>query len=339
MDGSTRPWWARWVPASQLKAMGLTAGISVAVGIALILLVTHVFKSYGLTLFLATPCALGILAPLLYGLGAPRTFVEFLGIAILAQVALFAGVLVFAIEGIICILMASPIWMTLAVVGACIAYPIHWVMWRRYRFGNGFPVGMLLLLMLIPALAGAERAGETDAPLWELTSSIDIDASPSVVWAHLVEFPDMPGPRAWPFRVGIAYPIRAELKGRGVGATRYCVFSTGKAEEPVRVWEEGKLLDIDVISTPPPMVEWSPYPGIHPPHLDGYLVSERARFELIPLANGRTRLVGTSWYRNRIFPAAYWRLWSDAIIREVHRAVMTSVKERSEAAAGANSNN
>jgi hypothetical protein len=77
------------------------------------------------------------------------------------------------------------------------------------------------------------------------------------------------------------------------------------------------------------MREWSPY-AIHPPHLHGYLVSQQGRFELISLADGGTRLVGTTWYTNRMWPAPYWGLWSDYIIRSIHRRVLVHICELAE---------
>jgi hypothetical protein len=81
------------------------------------------------------------------------------------------------------------------------------------------------------------------------------------------------------------------------------------------------------------MREWSPY-TIHPPHLDGYLVSRRGEFRLIPLDGGRTRLEGSTWYTNRMWPDFYWRLWSDAIIHRIHLRVLNNIKGLAEAGDG-----
>jgi hypothetical protein len=79
------------------------------------------------------------------------------------------------------------------------------------------------------------------------------------------------------------------------------------------------------------MKEWSPYANIHPPHLENFLVSEGGQFKLIALPGGRTRLEGTTWYRHHMWPAEYWRIWSDAIIHRIHLRVLNHVKRLSEA--------
>ena len=39
---------------------------------------------------------------------------------------------------------------------------------------------------------------------------------------------------------------------------------------------------------------------------------------------------GPLGYRHRIWPAAYWQLWSDYIIHAIHRRVLSHVKALSE---------
>jgi len=71
-------------------------------------------------------------------------------------------------------------------------------------------------------------------------------------------------------RAGVAYPIRAQMLGSGVGAERHCVFSTGAFVEPIEVWDEPRLLKFSVTSNPAPMEEWTPYSHIDPPHLHDF---------------------------------------------------------------------
>jgi hypothetical protein len=84
------------------------------------------------------------------------------------------------------------------------------------------------------------------------------------------------------------------------------------------------LLAFDVVSSPPPLQELSPY-EIHPPHLDGFLVSRRGQFRLIPLPGGGTRLEGSTWYELRLLPQSYWALWADAFIHAIHHRVLTHI--------------
>jgi hypothetical protein len=77
------------------------------------------------------------------------------------------------------------------------------------------------------------------------------------------------------------------------------------------------------------MEELSPF-HIHPPHLDNLLVSRRGLFRLERLPDGRTRLEGTTWYTNRMWPSDYWSVWSDVIIHRIHRRVLDHVRDLAE---------
>ena len=143
---------------------------------------------------------------------------------------------------------------------------------------------------------------------------------------------DLPEPTEWIFHTGIAYPIRARIEGSGPGAIRRCEFSTGPFVEPIQVWDEPRLLQFSVTQNPAPMEEWTPYKNIHPKHLDNFLVSRQGQFLLVPLAGGRTRLEGTTWYTHNLWPAVYWQVWSDFIIHRIHERVLVHIKRLAEGA-------
>jgi len=187
-----------------------------------------------------------------------------------------------------------------------------------------------VMLLFLPVFMGAEKLGSPQAPTYAVTTAIEIDAPPESVWANVIGFGQIPPPTDWLFRAGIAYPVRAEITGRGPGALRRCVFSTGSFVEPITDWHEPRLLKFSVTSNPPPMNEWSPWSKARPPHLENFLVSNGGQFELTELPGHRTRLAGTTWYQHHMWPAAYWRLWSDSIIHRIHLRVLNHVKTLSE---------
>jgi hypothetical protein len=80
--------------------------------------------------------------------------------------------------------------------------------------------------------------------------------------------------------------------------------------EPVTAWDEPRRLAFDATGQPAPMFELSPCRHVHPPHLHGYLRSNRGEFRLVPLPGGRTRLEGRTWYEFDMFPQSYRTLWS-----------------------------
>lgn len=319
----------RLLTDTTLGAALVGIAVTAALGVLLTLLSTEVLASYGVALFVLTPLCLGLFSSLAFGLRQPRSSGECATVGVIAVTVVSVALMGFAIEGAICIVMALPLTLSLGTVGALLGYAIQARALRRWNAH-----AMSIAVLALPPLMGVEAIAPDHPPLREVTTSVVIDAPPSVVWRHVISVEPLPEPTELVFRVGIAYPTRATLDGAGVGAVRRCTFTTGDFVEPITAWEPGRRLEFDVRSQPAPMRELSPYGGVHPPHLDGFLHSERGRFVLVRLPDGRTLLRGTTWYRNRMWPQAYWGLWSDALIHKIHGRVLRHIERLAEAQPG-----
>lgn len=275
---------------------------------------------YGLTLFVVSPILLGGIAS---WIRRPKTDKQAVNLGVgSALVALFALLLI-RIEGIICILMVAPLAAGLAALGS----------WLVYRF-DGPPSGArgVTALVLIPPISLLWDI-KVQPPVFEVQSTVEINASPDEVWRHVIRFETLPEPTEWLFKTGIAYPKRARVDGSGAGAVRYCDFSTGSFVEPVEIWEAPRLLQFRVTESPAPMEEWNPFAKITPKHLHGYFLSRKGQFKLTPLPGNRTLLAGTTWYQHGLWPAQYWKWWSDAIIHRIHLRVLRHIRSLAEAPA------
>jgi hypothetical protein len=189
---------------------------------------------------------------------------------------------------------------------------------------------MSVVLLCVPLTMGMEKQADDSPPLLSVTTSLLIDAPPEQVWPNVASFSPIPPERDWILHTGIAYPTRARIEGKGVGAIRHCIFTTGEFIEPVEIWHENRLLRFSVSQQPEPMEELSPYPHLKTTHLDGYLQSHEGELRLTAMPGGRTLLEGTTWYTDRIWPSSYWRLWSDLIIHHIHLRVLNHIKNLSE---------
>jgi uncharacterized membrane protein YhaH (DUF805 family) len=318
--------WSHWFPDGALGSAAVSLLITVPPGLGAALLGTQVLANYGWGLFVALPFTLGFAAALVYGIRQSRTMAGCVGVACLAVVLLGAALLALAFEGMICLMLAIPIALPLAALGGACGYAVQPHRW----FQTNAPIALSLLLIFVPGIEWTEHAAARASPTFVVHSAIDIQAPPEKVWREVVAFTEIPPPTEWMFRAGIAYPIRAEMRGTGLGAERHCVFSTGAFVEPIQVWDEPRLLKFSVTSNPPPMEEWTPYSHVEPPHLRGFLRSNGGQFLLTPLPNGGTRLEGTTWYQHGLWPAAYWHIWSDAIIHKIHLRVLRHIRDEVE---------
>lgn len=320
---------ARIVPESAWGSAAFSLVFTVPIGLALVWLGTNVLLTYGWGLFVALPFTMGFLAALVYGIRQPRTKSGCIAVACASITILGLVLTALAIEGVVCLAMAAPIAIPIAIFGGTCGYYV-----QRQRWGDSSPIMASLFLLCVPGMQWFEHARSSVPPTYVVRSSIEIQAPPERVWESVIAFSQIPAPKEWVFRTGIAYPIRAEIMGHGPGAERHCVFSTGAFVEPIEIWDEPRQLKFSVTSNPSPMEEWSPYAHIDPPHLHGFLVSKKGEFLLSRLPSGGTRLDGTTWYSHGLWPAVYWHLWSDAIIHRVHMRVLEHIKHEVETTSG-----
>jgi uncharacterized membrane protein YhaH (DUF805 family) len=315
----------RRTPTRQDRASSaaLAVGCSLIVGGLMIWSSVYVFKTYGTTLFLGAPMLMGATAGYVFNRGHPRGYVASAGIGLAAVFFGGCALLLFALEGAICVAMALPLLLPVGAMGAVMGKAIADATRRP-------PIELLGAILVLPLLAGVESRW-IHAKERVVLTSVEIDATPEVVWEHVVDFPDITEPEPWYFSLGIASPRRARIVGRGVGAIRYCEFSTGDFVEPITQWDEPRRLAFNVTEQPDPMVELSPYRHVHPPHLDHYLRSTHGEFHLAPLPDGHTLLEGRTWYEFDMFPQAYWTLWSDFLIHRIHERVLVHIKRIAEA--------
>lgn len=301
--------------------------ITSAISISLIWFGTSALRTYGNALFIGIPLIMFFIPAAL----VPASVAGVPGARITATLAsaglVLVGLLAFRIEGLVCIIMASPLLLLMWIIAA-VAHSRT----KRWFTQYGGPA-TLLFTMALPVAMAAEAALDLPVNRRSRTTRTVIKASPQTLWPLIQAQPSLPPirPRDVLFQLGVAYPVRTEMIGTGVGSSRRCILSTGPMDEIVDVWEPNRRLAFRVTAQPPPMHELSPFSDFHAPHFDDCFRCERGEFRLLPLPDGRTELRGTTWYTTRIWPAAYWHLWTDAIVTNVHRRVFKHIEALAEA--------
>lgn len=306
-----------------LKSHLLTILTFALLASAFIFLLTNKFKNYGSSLFLFIPLILGAVEAFFlkqkFQINNKRV------VFIVGQTFVVAHFLIFlfAIEGAICLLMSLPIVLPVSLFGAIIGSTIASV-------GNTSKTTPLLLLISIPGAPLVEEKIQGRGPFKDqVVSEIVINAPASKVWNNVVTFSELPPPKDWLFKTGIAFPLRATIKGSGVGSIRYCEFSTGAFVEPITIWDEPRKLEFSVQEQPIPMKEFTPYEKIHAPHLHGFFKSVKGQF-LLEEQDGKTILKGSTWYHMEILPGSYWQIYARWIIHKIHWRVLSHIKSLSE---------
>jgi hypothetical protein len=312
------------MPTTKPKQKILSIALPCALGWVFAYLATDVYKDYGFGLFIWLPLVLGALSTLILAYKNVVTRQQLRNNAYITLLIFCFGLLAFAWEGLICLIMAAPIGFVFTYVGFLIGY-----YFSKSILKGQTPTAIIILSLSAPSLMAFEDGFNATDDLRNVITNIEINAPPETVWKNVVAFPQLKAPTEFIFKTGIAYPINATIKGHGVGAVRHCNFTTGSFIEPITVWDKPRLLQFTVNTQPEPMKEISMY-NIKPTHLHGYWVSQKGQFKLTKLANGKTLLEGTTWYINKIKPNFYWTTWSDYIVHKIHQRVLQHIKEQAE---------
>jgi uncharacterized protein with PQ loop repeat len=314
---------SRLIPESSLGVAVCAATVSSGIAVLGVLLGAYGLGNFGSPLFLGLPFYGGFISAVIYGAEKRRTVKECLGVAFLSLIITATALVCFLIEGIICIAVLLPLAGVFSLIGALFGYSVQFIRQKRSgRIESSLLCGVIVTLSLaIPV---------PDSPVLKTVSHITIDRPPRDVWPHIIAFSEIEKPKEWLFLRGVAYPIRARIEGYGVGAVRYCEFSTGPFVEPITVWNEPHELRFTVTQTPPALTEYNPLGTVISPHLDGYFESLGGQFLLTEPSHGVTEIQATTWYRHRVSPVWYWQMISNPILHMIHGRVLEHIKMKAE---------
>ena len=205
---------------------------TVPLGVFAVAASTMMERTYGWTLFLLVPFFSGFMATLLLGQKRKIDRRDAALVSSLVVLLLGGALIALAIEGAVCLLMALPIALPLALLGGLLAYGVLHLSTERN------PAMFLLIAGLTPFSATLEHTFLPADDLFSVTTAIDLPASPALVWQTILEPAKLSPPSHAIFRAGVAYPLASHIEGVGPSATRYCDFSTGKLVEPVLIWDD-----------------------------------------------------------------------------------------------------
>jgi len=306
-----------WATAAQGLFLGVAVTLfAVATGALL-------FGSYGFVIFVASPFTIGATTGYFAN---RRADLSPLGTAELAAGAIFLGgiaLLTAALEGLICILMAAPLAMVAALVGGMLGRAIALYSRRPVRQG-------LSVVALLPVIFALETSLPTAVP-FDTLSRVQIGAPPPAVWKVLVRTDLSEEPVALAFRLGLAYPVRGEVLGEGIGSIRLGVFSTGVALERVTEWIPNRKLSFILLNEVPAMRELSPYAKVHAPHVVGYFRTTNTSFELLDRDDGNTEVIERTSHVLSLEPVLYWLPLARWVVHENNARVLAHIKRRAEA--------
>lgn len=297
--------------------------------VGMLCLITSLFfgrfwSLYSNGIFTALPILVGLLASLLLESDKERSFVDSFQTGLLAIGFSILPMLLFGVEGLVCLAMALPLGAIGVAIGVSIGRAINSAKWAAQRRNKL----LVSVAVLAPFALGVDAWLPAHFQGHEVSTEFIIDAPSDRVWPLINNLSSIDNSRDWLLDLGFAHPTKTQTSGSGVGASRICRLTTGDMNEVIDGWEPNRLLRFHVLNTPACMVEMNPFGEVNSAHLTGYYRCVAGEFRLEPLPGGRTRIVATSWYEHRFGPSWYWTLWTDTIVHRVHMSVFLEIQAR-----------
>jgi hypothetical protein len=218
---------------------------------------------------------------------------------------------IFLGEGIICLLIVSPLIFSFVIAGAFLGR----AMFKRRN--NTINISIIWLMIAVFIIDSASEHHYENM----VSDTITINAPASQVWKNVVAFKRIKEKnKYWLFKIGMPSPVESTVEGYYLGAKRKCIFSNGYTfDEKIVTYDVNKNLTFAVTNQP------------RDPEIMGHIDILQGQFLLKDNGDGTSTLTGNSWYKLYVFPIWYYDIWAQSITRNVHLRVMQHIKELSEA--------
>jgi hypothetical protein len=325
-DGLRAPSALRWVVIR--LSISVAVLMLVALGVQIlgsIIATDYAWVSIGWSILIVAPFALGAIAELIArppgrpGGGIP-------GVGPLAVLIVLIAGAIFLREGMICVVILAPLWLSSAVVGSFAAAHFRDAFDKRYRSN-------ILLLAAAPFLALFLDAN-VPPPVdhFSVSRSIVIDAREAEIWPHLLQLDGLTADEGvWNITqdvLGVPRPSSAVVVGEGVGSVRQARWGANiRFEEHITDWRQNERLAWD-FAFPDDSISRYTDPHIHP---DGAnLKVAHGAYRLDPLPGGKARLTLETRYIARSPVNPYAALWGELFLGDIQTNILAVVKARAE---------
>lgn len=217
---------------------------------------------------------------------------------------------IFLGEGVICLLIVSPLIFAFIITGAFIG--------KRMFTKNNQTLNVSVFSLLFIVFVSDSLSEHKYVNL--VADEMVVNATPAEIWENVVAFDKIEKKEDyWLFQIGMPSPMQTTVDGYHEGAGRKCIFSNGYVfDEKIVTYKPNEDLTFDIVGQP------------LDPEIMGHIDILRGQFLLKDNGNGTTTLIGNSWYRLHVFPVWYYDIWAKSITRNVHLRVMEHIKLLSE---------
>jgi len=277
---------------------------------------------------LAMPFALGFLAVFVVEREQAQKLGMWLRLPWVPLAAALVGMWLALIEGLICIAMFAPIALILASVGGVAGGLCARALRTRRSQGITLTCVAVVPFCIMPW----EGPVFHRTVIREVENVIDIHAPPTVVWRNIERVPPIRTdelPVSWTRGVGFPDPVEATLSEEGVGGVRQASFKGGLLfVETVDAWQPQRRLAFTIRADRVPRATLDEHVTVGGAYFDVL----RGEYRLETLANGVTRVHLSSQHRLSTDFNWYAQLWTDAVMADLQRNILSVIRQRCEKA-------
>ena len=229
-------------------------------------------------------------------------------------------------EGVICLIMLSPIWLVAGWIGAFAL--------RAVRKRRADPARFQASLLFLPLLCGGleSQIPITPAPV-TLTRSIVIHASPARIWPFAVANAHIGQDEGrWTFTqniVGLPRPRATVVKGQGIGAVRTAYWGDNiNFDEKITQWQPRRRLGWSFAFANSSLQN---YTDKHIAPDGQFLKIDTGDYTLTPLTPETTLLTLRTNYIAKTHVNLYARMWGELLLGDIEGNILAIIKQRAEA--------
>jgi hypothetical protein len=236
------------------------------------------------------------------------------------------GSILFLHEGVICLVMLSPIWLGFGWLGTYLL--------RRRRKRPVDPNMFVSSLIFLPLLSGGI---ESQVPIPHdtvtLTRDVVIHATPAEIWPYAISNAHIASDEGrWTFTqniLGLPRPRATRLDRPGAGGVRTAYWGeTINFDEKITQWQPGQRLGWIFSFTNSSLQDYTDK-HISP---DGqFLKVDTGDYTLAPLTPETTRLTLRTRYIAKTHVNLYARFWGEILLGDIESNVLAIIRDRAEA--------
>lgn len=259
---------------------------------------------YGATFFVLFPFSLGFAMGTIEDENHRKVSYQ-----ILSVIVFMGFLLANALEGLVCVFMALPIFALMVYIG------YRFQKKRKKKINSNKLLVTISPLIILFFIDKIEQVIIGTPETVTITNSIILNYEPEQVFDAVKEMKKLDAEKPFLLMLGLPTPYKCELESDSIGSKRTCFFQNGKIVAEITKFEKGKILEMNVIDYQLTGRHWF------------HFIDAKYTFQ----KKGKSTLITrTSSYNSELNPRFYWQPLEAWGIDQEHTFVLNSLKKNLE---------